>query len=106
MGISSVELIPNVQSGGSLIIFQLFRCRHLALNRMFPTLEAGMGVVSLGGLCMLPICPYGSRNLYAHCIVHTPPDMFICPPTSVFPHTLLYICMFSYTICSPYVKGT
>ena len=44
MGISSVGSFP-VQSGGSLIIFQLFRCRNLALNRFFilPTLEAGMG---------------------------------------------------------------
>ena len=33
----------TVQSGGSLIIFQLFRCRNLALKRGFPTfLEVGM----------------------------------------------------------------
>ena len=36
MGISSVGSFP-VQSGGSLIFFQLFRCRNLVLNRVFPT---------------------------------------------------------------------
>ena len=36
MGISSMGSFP-VWSGGSLIIFQLLRCRNLALNRVFPT---------------------------------------------------------------------
>ena len=35
MGISSVGSFP-VWSGGSLNIFQLLRCRNLALNRFFP----------------------------------------------------------------------
>ena len=34
MGISGVGSFP-VQSGGSLIFFELFRCRNLALNRVF-----------------------------------------------------------------------
>ena len=42
MGISGVGSFP-VQSGGSLIFFHLFRCRNLALNRVFPYfLVAGM----------------------------------------------------------------
>ena len=35
MGIYGVGSFP-VQSGGSLNIFQLLRCRNLALNRVFP----------------------------------------------------------------------
>ena len=43
MDISSVGSFP-VWSGGSLIIFQLFSCRNLALNSVFFLLflEAGM----------------------------------------------------------------
>ena len=85
MGISSVGSF-TVQSGGSLIIFQLFRCRNLALNRMFPTLEAGMGVVSLGGIyTTICLCP-----------------LYNCTPhTSIHPHTP---CM-SYVLCCLYVMG-
>ena len=35
MDISGVGLF-SVQSGGSLSIFQLIRCRNLALHRVFP----------------------------------------------------------------------
>ena len=53
-----------VQSGGSLIIFQLFRCRNLTLNRFFLLfLEAGM-FYTLGGVSM------------PHMFVHT--HTFIC----------------------------
>ena len=87
MGISSVGSFP-VQSGSSLIIFKLFRCRNLALNRMFPTLQVGMGVVGLGGIYMPPC-------LYVLCI-------FVHPihPNSPIPPVLLYV------LCSPDVMGT
>ena len=58
MGISSVGSFP-VQSGGSLIIFQLFRWMNLALNRFFPTFLRGRHVLYLG----MSGCPY----------VHKPP---------------------------------
>ena len=38
MGISNVGSFP-VQSGDSLITFQLFRCKNLALNRMFSYIQ-------------------------------------------------------------------
>ena len=65
MDISGVGSLP-VQSGSSLIIFQLLRCRDLALNRFFLLfLVAGMffyiGVFEHPHVCMLPyICmpPY------------------------------------------------
>ena len=59
VGISSVVSF-TVQSGGSLIIFQLFRYRNLALNRFFPTfLEAGM-FYTWGVSGHLPLCLYAS----------------------------------------------
>ena len=87
--VSGVGSFP-VQSGGSLIIFQLFMCRNLVLNRFFPTfLEAGMF--------------YTWGCLDAPTFVQ--PHMFICPPyicilprglgTQYVPHTPLCICMFS-----------
>ena len=70
MCISGVGSFP-VQSGGSLIFFQLFRCRNLALNRVFSYfLVVGM-FLYLGGVWTPPhlytpmfVCP-----LY----IHTPP---------------------------------
>ena len=53
-----------VWSGDSLIIFQLFRCRNLALNRFLFLLflEAGMfctwGVWMPPYMCMPPVCLY------------------------------------------------
>ena len=49
MGISSVGSFP-VWSGGSLIFFQLFRCRNLALNRFFSYFFSGRHVLYLGGV--------------------------------------------------------
>ena len=45
MGIFGVGSFP-VQSGGSLIIFQLFRCRNLALNRIFSYIRGRYGGLS------------------------------------------------------------
>ena len=81
MGISGVGSFP-VWSGGSLFFPQLFRCRNLALNRMFilKNLRGQHGGVSyLGDTCM--------------------PHMFPCPPyigspCTYVPHALLCICMF------------
>ena len=66
MGISSVGSFP-VWSGGSLIIFQLFRCRNLALNRMFlqKSLEVGMRGFTLRGAHMPTICLYTPVHLDA-----------------------------------------
>ena len=63
MGISSVGSFP-VWSGGSPIIFQLFRCRNLALNRFFLLfLVTGM-FLYWGGISMphMVVCPI---HLYA-----------------------------------------
>ena len=55
MDISGVGPFP-VQSGGSLIIFQLFRCRNVAFNRdVFCTLVAGMWGLSARGHLYTPI---------------------------------------------------
>ena len=76
MGISSVGSFP-VQSGGSLIFFQLFRCRNLALNRVFSYfLVAGMFFI-LGDVWMAPtfvqphlfVCPI---HLFTLRVVHLP----------------------------------
>ena len=86
MGKSGVGSFP-VWSGGSLILFQLFRCRNLALNRFFPTFLSGRHVFILGGHLDSP--------------TFTHPYMFICsqgfkyPP--YVPNTPLCICMFSET---------
>ena len=70
MGISGVGSFP-VWSGGSLIFFQLFRCRNLALNRVFFLLFSGRHVFLLGGVLMPHVCmpPY----------IHTPPVHLYAP---------------------------
>ena len=92
MDISSVDSFP-VQSGGSLIIFQLFRCRNLSLNRMFSNIKRqAWGVISLGGICMPCVHSY---------------IPYICmPPIHPYAsHTPCTSVCSSYTICSPYVMG-
>ena len=49
MGKSGVGPLP-LQSRGSLIIFQLFRCRNLALNRIFSYIRGGHGGCQLWGI--------------------------------------------------------
>ena len=103
-----------MQFGGSVIIFQHFRCRNLALNMdTFPTLE-----VDIWGGCQ------HSEYMYAPLCTHTP-YVYIHPCTSIDPtyicmpcHTPLYICMFPlyhmFLIChvdlgylyTPYVLGS
>ena len=58
----------SVLSGGSLIIFQLFRCRNLALNRMFSYIRGRPGGCQHRGHLYTPIHSYA-------------------PHTSVCPHT-------------------
>ena len=70
MGISGVGSFP-VQSGGSLIFFQLFRCRNLALNRDF-------SYFSVAGMFL-----YLGRCLDTPMFVH--PHTFICPHMSGCP---------------------
>ena len=88
MGISGVGSFP-VQSGDSLIFFQLFRCWNLALNRVFSYfLVAGM-IFILRGVWMPP-------HLYAPICLYAP---YVCTPPRVYthphiPHTPLCICMF------------
>ena len=89
MGISSVGSFP-VWSGGSLIIFQLLRCRNLALNRVSSYfLVAGM-FLYLGG------CLDSPTFIHPPYICMTP---YICMPSgmytpSICPHTLLCLCVF------------
>ena len=88
MGIPSVGSFP-VWSGGSLIFFQLFRCRNLVLNRVFTYfLVAGM-FYTWGGVWMPP-------HLHTTCILYTPahaytPGVYTHP---ICPHTLLCLCVF------------
>ena len=84
MGISNVSSSP-VWFGGSLIIFQLFRCRNMALNMFFPTFLSGRHVFILGRHLDTPyICtpPY----------VHMPLGVQMLPHMSPI---LLCICIFS-----------
>ena len=87
MGTSGVCSFP-VQSGGFLVIFQLFRCRNLPLNRMFPALDTGMGG------CQLRRHPY------------TP---YICmPPVHLYasiPPVHLYVLYHMYPICHRDLEG-
>ena len=74
MGISGVGSFP-VQSGGSLIFFQLFRFRNLALNRVFSYfLVAGM-FLYLGECLDIPIfiCPHTFVCLQGCTHPHMPP---------------------------------
>ena len=77
MGISSVDSFP-VWSGGSQIIFQLFGCRNLALNRMFSYIRGEKGGCKLRGHLYAPymsICPL---YLYAPYICMHPYPLYIC----------------------------
>ena len=68
-----------VQSGGSLIFFQLFRCRNLALNRVFSYfLVVGM-FLYLGGVWMPPC-------LYTPSYIHMPPIHLYTPRGVHTPH--------------------
>ena len=102
MGISGVDSFP-VQSGGSLIIFQLLRCRNLALNRVFSLLFLrGRHVLYLQG-CLET--PYVCKAPY----ICTPPVYSYTPYVPI----LMCICMFSeaFACCwgckgSPYMLDT
>ena len=76
MGISGVGSF-HVQSGGSLIFFQLFRCQNLALNRVFSYfLVTGMFLyLGLSGhpphsyapyICMPSVHSYTPRGVHPH----------------------------------------
>ena len=93
LGISSVGSFP-VLYGGSLIIFQLFRCRILAIIRdVFPTLVAGLwGVVSIGGICTPPY-------------ILTPPVHLDTPHMSRCPHIFMSPFLTCTSACSPYTMG-
>ena len=81
MGISSVGSFP-VWSGGSLIFFQLFMCRNLALNRVVSYfLVAGMflylgvytflyfyNICTLPGVYTPPYAPYSSASLFSEAL--------------------------------------
>ena len=76
MGISSVGSFP-VQSGGSLILFQLFRCRNLALNKVFSYfLVAGMFFI-LGG------CLDAPTFVHPHTFIHS--HTSVCPQGCTLP---------------------
>ena len=86
MGISGVGAFP-VQSGGSLIFFQLFRCRNLALNRGFSYFLVVGIFLYLGGVwtphvCMPPVCLYTLHMFICPLGVYTPPigPMLFCAP--------------------------
>ena len=81
MGISGVGSFP-VWSGGSVIIFQFFTCRNLALNRVFPTVLRGRHVLHLGGCLDTPcLCtPYiymPLRGVQNPCVPHTCVHLYV-----------------------------
>ena len=82
MGISSVGSFP-VWSGGSLIIFRLFRCRNLALNR-FLLLFLEQACFYTWQVSGWPLCSYALICLYAPIHLYAPwgSDTPICPPYS------------------------
>ena len=73
MGISSVGSFPE-WSGGSLIFYKLFRCRNLALNRVFSYFLVADMFYTLGGVSMSPH-PYA--HTFVHPLyIHTPPGVY------------------------------
>ena len=80
-----------VQSGGSLIIFQLLRCRNVALIRVFFLLFLEVGMFYTWGLSACALHLYAPYVLYA--LIHSTPLEVYTPP--YVPHTPLCICMFS-----------
>ena len=99
MGISGVGSFP-VWSGGSLIIFQLLRCRNLAFNRFF-LLFLVTGMLLYWGCLDAPmfVCP-----LYIHMPprVQTPP---ICLYTPLHLYVLRGFCMFWGVVGGPLHVG-
>ena len=105
MGISSVGSFP-VWSGGSLIFFELFRCRNLASNRVFSyLLVAGMFLYL--GVSECPPCLYAPVCMYT---------LYVCmPPGCTHPHMPPYssehLCVFGGFACCggcnglPFVLG-
>ena len=98
MGISGVGSFP-VWSGGSLIFFQLFRCRNLALNRVFSYILVADMFLYLGDLdTPIFICPLNSYT----------PRVYTSPYA---PHILLCLCVFGGFACCggciglPFVLG-
>ena len=78
-----------------LYFFQLFRCRNLALNRVFSYFFSGRHVFILEGVSG---CPHICTPQY----VHMPP--YVCMPPGVYippicPHTLLCLCVFGGFAC-------
>ena len=94
MGISGVGSFL-VQSGGSLIIFQLFKCRNLALNRMLSYIRGRHGGLSALGAS---VCPHTSVHPQ---YIQTIPAQSYAPiclntPIHLYAPYSLYICLFSY----------
>ena len=91
MGISSVSSF-QVWSGGSLIIiFQLFRCRNLALNRIFLLFLRGRHIFTLRGASICSHMFICSLYIQMPPYVPTPPVCPLCSP--VHPYVLGDICM-------------
>ena len=103
MGISSVGSFPVWSGGSPLLFFKLFRCRNLALNRVFPTFLRGRHVFYTWRCFNVPLHSYAPH-------VHMPP--YICMPPGVYttpicPYTPLCICMLSEaSACCEGCKGT
>ena len=89
MGISSVDSFP-VWSGGSLIIFQLLRCRNLVLNMIFSYLRGRLWGCKLRRHPYSPCMPH----MFVHPLIHP-----YSPCTSVCPHTPCTSVCPPYTIC-------
>ena len=84
IGISSVDSFP-VWSGGSLIIFQVFRCRNLSLNSIFLLYLRGRHFSTLRGVSVHPIHSYAPCTFVHPLDIWTIPicsDTPICPPFS------------------------
>ena len=79
ISISGVGSFP-VQSGGSLIFFQFFRCRKIALNKFFPTFLRGRHVFYTWGVSGCPLHSYAPHTFIYPIHLYTPrgvhPHMF------------------------------
>ena len=79
MGISGGGSFPMWSVGSLIIIFQLFRCRNLPLNRIFLPFLRSSHIFTLKGHAYTPINLYAPIGLYAPCT-------FRCPHMFKHPH--------------------
>ena len=104
ISIPSVDSLP-MWYGGSLIIFQLFRCRKLTFTR---DIFSSFSLQACRGYQY--VCLVGRASIHTPMCLNAPIHTYV-PCMSISPSIHLYVptynSMFPYTsICSPYIMGT